>query len=345
MVTGNCQNLPRVPGVRECVVPREGCVFVACDYDKAELVSLAETCMEMPGVGFSRLGDRLLGGFDPHLDMGAQLLGITYDEAQEWKKVGGGVAKGLRKQIGDFDMPTKAIGSSRFVVGEIIEHMRSRYGYVMTQADAIWLECLDAVKTFRQMAKAANFGLPGGLGVDTFIEYARASYGVHLSRADAVRIKTMWHRAWPEMQSYFLVIKNLGSMLQLPISHRIRSGMGFTQMCNTPFQARTADGAKRACWEVTRRQFTVPQSALYGTHMVNFVHDELILEVPEERCHEAGMELSDVMVREFSVFHPRMAKAVRATPVAMRYWSKEAEPMFENGRLVPWGERRYLSAA
>ncbi len=85
--------------------------------------------------------------------------------------------------------------------------------------------------------------------------------------------------------------------------------------------------------------------ALWASHMVNFVHDELILEVDEPVCHESGLELRDVMVAEFRKFHPRMAKAVQATPVAMRYWSKDAEPVYDdNKRLVPWGEKRVLAA-
>lgn len=340
----NCQNFPREPGVRECCVPRDGCVFIACDYDKAELVSLAETCHEK--VGYSRLGDRLLDGFDPHLDMGAKLLKITYDQALDWQKVGKQCTAELRKQIGELQLPTKPVGQSLFEPEHIIQAVQQKHGLLLTLDQAMALQRLDAVKTFRQMAKAANFGLPGGLGADSFIEYARTSYGVTLSHPEAVNIIAMWYQMWKEMQGYFYKVDMDGPDAQLSMSKRIRGGMVYTQRCNTPFQARTADGAKAACWEVTRRQFTVPTSALYGTHMVNFVHDELILELPEARCHEVSVELRAVMIAEFSKFHPKMAKAVNATPVAMRYWSKDAEPLYDaQGCLIPWGEKRYLSAA
>jgi len=82
--TYNLQNPRRKQGVRECFVPREGNVLVACDYDKAELHTLSQVCIMVTGK--SRLGERLNAGFDPHLDLGAQLLGITYDEAALRKK-------------------------------------------------------------------------------------------------------------------------------------------------------------------------------------------------------------------------------------------------------------------
>ncbi len=265
-----------------------------------------------------------------------------------WKKVGGQVAKDLSKQIGTpqgelLEYPSRAEHD------EIIEHVRSVYGIQLTMDHAIWLKRLDDVKVFRQAAKAANFGFPGGLGPETFTQFAKG-YGVDLSIDEAAELRRTWHRAWPEMRDYFNFINGLlddgtGYIVQ-PISHRYRGGVSYTQCCNSFFQQRTADGAKAACWEVTRRQFTERASALYGTHLVNFVHDELILEVPISRCHEVGVELRQVMIEQFQHFHPRMAKAVNASPIAMFYWSKRAEATYdENERLIPWGEPRLLSAA
>ena len=43
------------------------------------------------------------------------------------------------------------------------------------------------VKNARQLAKVANFGLPGGLGVKKLVVYARTNYGVILTEARATR--------------------------------------------------------------------------------------------------------------------------------------------------------------
>jgi hypothetical protein len=44
-----------------------------------------------------------------------------------------------------------------------------------------------AIKDARQLAKAANFGLPGGMGPDNFRAFAWATYRVRLSARQAAR--------------------------------------------------------------------------------------------------------------------------------------------------------------
>lgn len=286
-------------GVRECFIPRPGHVFIACDYDKAELCSLAQVCLWL--VGRSRLAERLNNRFDPHLDMGAQLMGIPYAEADR------------RKKMGDKE-----------------------------------------VKKFRQMAKAANFGLPGGLGAATFMKYAKAAYGVVLTLDEAKALKQRWLEAWPEMEEYFKQINNtmitLGekdedgrhiqrAWIKQFVSNRFRGCIPYTVCCNTYFQGLTADAGKDAVWQITKRQFLMPESALYGSHMVNWVHDEAIVEVREDRAHEAAMELRQVMIQSFKKYHPDMHRAVNASPALMRRWAKEAEPVWKDGRLIPWEDR------
>lgn len=284
----NIQNPPRAPGVRECFVPRTGNVFIACDYDKAELVSLAQICVD--AFGKSRLAERLNAGMDPHLDMAAQLLGIGYEEAK------------ARQGQGDKE-----------------------------------------IKRFRQLAKAANFGFPGGLGPKKFCMYARVQYNVQISEEEAKDLRNRWFENWPEMRKYFAVIRDLCdtedglAWITLTRSNRRRGAVPYTAACNTFFQALTSDGAKAALWAITRDQFLNRDSPLYGTHIVNFIHDEIIIECPEPFAHEAAMALRDVMISEYNAFTPDVP--VNATPVIMRRWTKGAEPVYHNGRLIPWEDR------
>jgi DNA polymerase-1 len=282
----NLQNLPRDPGVRECFVPRAGNVFVFSDYSLAELCSLAQTCIEV--CGYSKLAERLNAGFDPHTDMAAQLLGISYEAALALHK---------RKD--------------------------------------------KAFKEIRTLAKAANFGFPGGLGPLSFVAFAKATYGVVITEAQAIDLKAKWTRAWPEMFDYFKWIGRLtdggSAWIRHPISRRCRGNISFTVCANSFFQGRTADGAKAALWEVCRRQYSVPSSDLYGTHTVAFIHDEIGIEVEEERCHEAAMELEKVMVEEFCRFHPDLVPAIAASPSVSRRWYKEAPQIWQNEKLIPWG--------
>jgi len=287
----NLQNPRRLAGVRECFVPREGKVFASCDYDKAELHSLSQVCLR--SVGKSRLAERLNAGFDPHLDLGAQLLGITYEEALRLKK------------------------------------------------DA-------RVKNARQQSKAANFGLPGGMGPKGFQAYSKAQYDMDFTIDFCKKLKENWLQNWPEMEEYFDWVRNLcGEAGVATITHffscRRRGLVPYTVACNSFFQGLAADGAKAAMWEVCRRQHTDRGSALWGTRTVNFIHDELIVEVPEDRAHDAAVELQETMIEVFNRWVPDVP--VRASAALMRRWSKEAEPVHKNGKLIPWEDREVADAS
>lgn len=75
----NMQNPPRKGGVRACYVPRDGWIYVSCDYDTLEMRALAQVCFEM--FGYSSLRDALNAGMDPHVALAADILGLAYDEA------------------------------------------------------------------------------------------------------------------------------------------------------------------------------------------------------------------------------------------------------------------------
>jgi DNA polymerase I-like protein with 3'-5' exonuclease and polymerase domains len=58
-------------------------------------------------------------------------------------------------------------------------------------------------KEERQRAKACNFGFPGGLGVNAFLHYAKAVYGIEeMTRELAEFYRSEWVRAFPEMHHY-----------------------------------------------------------------------------------------------------------------------------------------------
>ena len=98
--------------------------------------------------------------------------------------------------------------------------------------------------------------------------------------------------------------------------------------------ATAADAAKNAGFLVSRACYVEPTSPLYGSRIVNFVHDELIIEAPEEKAHEAAMELARVMVAGASVLMPDVPPKVE--PLLMRRWSKKAKPLYEGETLIPW---------
>jgi len=193
-------------------------------------------------------------------------------------------------------------------------------------------------KGLRQFSKIANYGFPGGLSSSSFSQYAQG-FGLDISINEAANIRRAWLEAWPEMRDYFdkigLACKSGGAITIIQeVSERQRGGVTFTSACNTFFQGLVSDGAKSALVDVSRRCYTDKKSALYGSRPVAFLHDEIIIETPPETAHEAAAELSDVMIRAMSRYIPDLP--ISAEPVLADRWSKDAEAVYDGGRLVVW---------
>ncbi len=194
------------------------------------------------------------------------------------------------------------------------------------------------LKHFRQGAKAYNFGLPGGLGVNTFIQLAAAPpYNYTMTPEEAEQGKAAWIKLM-RMEPFFEYVRHrtefFGS-ITLPRSGRVRGGLGFCYGSNYLFQGPAADGACEAHYQVTKECYVVPESALYGCRVVNFMHDELIVEMPEWKASSAARRLSQVMNESMMRYLPDVP--VTSSPTLMRRWSKSAEERYdESGQLQVW---------
>lgn len=105
---------------------------------------------------------------------------------------------------------------------------------------------------------------------------------------------------------------------------------------NTMFQGLAADCAKNAGFLIARACYAEPNSPLYSCRIVNFVHDEVILEIPiDPWMHERAMELARLMKLGADVYLPDVPSVVE--PLLAKRWSKKAKPVHgPDGRLVPW---------
>jgi len=220
-------------------------------------------------------------------------------------------------------------------------------------------------KLARQMAKAANFGFPGGMGPAKLV-LAKRKEGLRFCVASglydkcgermspqrngpavcaaceaiAKKLREQWFQTWPEMESYFNHISSLpgirdnSATIVSPGTGYLRGGLGFSNAANHPFQHLASCGAKHALWNVSRECYTDKTSPLFGSRPVLFAHDEIIAELPEGKAHEAAHRMADIMVSSMREFVPDVH--VSAEPALMRYWTKAAEPKYVDGRLVPW---------
>lgn len=288
----NWQNPPRIGGIRECVIPRKGKVFVAADLDTVELRALAQSCLEL--LGHSEMASALQRGEDLHTALAAEILGIDYQQAEAL------IASGD---------PTAEDG--------------------------------------RHTGKQVNFGLPGGMGAKKFavtainngsplIRDPNAPFSEHVKRA--AELREIWFRRWPEMRAYLAnageITGDFGScMVEQPWSGRIRGGLDYCSCANTYFQGRVADGAKLALWRLAWACYVDKTNILYGSRLVLFLHDEVILECPEEIAHECALEIVRILCGAVQEVIPDIP--ITSKPVIMRRWFKGAKPVKVNNRLVP----------
>lgn len=169
----------------------------------------------------------------------------------------------------------------------------------------------------RNTAKGPNFGLPGGMGASGLRNYVMRNTGkrgdpIILTVEECARHKRIWSRKWPEMNDYFEKVRGQNGFATVVGTGMKRGGMPFCANCNFHFQALAAAGFKRAHFEVARRQYTDPKSALWGTRSWLALHDELFLEAPEDRAEAAARELEEVMTSEMEKLTPDVPAKVDA---------------------------------
>ena len=112
------------------------------------------------------------------------------------------------------------------------------------------------------------------------------------------------------------------------LTGRIRGRVRYSQARNTPFQGLAADGAALALFELVREGFRV----------VGFVHDEVLVELPDE-----GGSVAEATVRHVEeVLCRAMAGVlVGGIPVGCesalsRRWNKKAKLIVKDGKVYPW---------
>lgn len=193
------------------------------------------------------------------------------------------------------------------------------------------------VKNARQVSKAMNFGFPGGMGGASFVEFAKG-YGIELTEERGKELKRIYMEAWPEMREYFRYVSSqipYGTQAGIVVQHgsnRVRGGTRYTAFCNSLFQGIVADGGKAAGFLIAREMYCDKTSPLYGWRMYLFVHDEFVIEGPEDGLHEAAERLVQLMDQGLSQYIPDIPCPVEAA--ATRRFSKGADPTHKNGRLV-----------
>jgi hypothetical protein len=196
----------------------------------------------------------------------------------------------------------------------------------------------------RAIGKALNFSLPGGVGARRFADmtvdlYKAGELPAPLTVQECYEHKERWNEKF-RMAPFFEFVSyhsDTGTPLTQFVSNRVRGCNGrndYTSLANSIFQGLAGDLAKRALFYITMSCYAVPDSPLFGSRLLFFIHDEFILEVPVDNAHEATMEVVRLMVLAANEVCPDVP--FTAEPALMTHWTKEAEPVYVDGKLVPW---------
>lgn len=281
----NLQNIIRGEGFRHNLRARAGYLLGTVDYSALEMVTFAATTVARRGT--SPMADAINQGKDLHCLTASGLFGHSYEKMLEE------VAK---------------------------EKKQKRAGHTGP------FEFSD----MRQGSKALNFGGLGGLGAKAFQPYAKFTYGVDWTEKECGKRIRQWKSTWPEVSLYLRLnseaCENTDGNRATATNNmgREKANCSYTQLCNYPFQSLAADGVKASMWELLKHQllgwfwtyasdlWTTAQqlmgeqwgvqhllyhaSPLRESHMVNMVHDELVMEHPEHLAQEAFALQQKIMV-------------------------------------------------
>ena len=121
-------------------------------------------------------------------------------------------------------------------------------------------------------------------------------------------------------------MREFGRSAVFTFTGRLRANATFAARHNTMFQGLAADGAKLALWKLWRA----------GYRIVNFIHDEILVEIPEH----ANLSLHAEIIRHLMI--EAMKLVVPDVQIDVQYsvsdmWAKNAEVVIDDdGRLTVW---------
>ncbi|QDU90960.1 DNA polymerase I [Pirellulimonas nuda] len=362
----NAQNLPRDPRVRSCFTPHPGNVFIDADYSTIELGTLA-LAVEAQFGETSEMKRLINAGVDLHRTMAATFYGkpaeqVSGEERGKAKAINFGVPGGMGAR-GLRGYAAASFGAS--LTEEEADAMRED-----------WFEQFPEMKTFLARedhairCMAEKLGLSWGayneaLGrqprrpIDGSDPY-RPEPTVSRMLLKAIKVpepakgngepysEQACDYLWSRLQSGIdhlpakfhqdVRLRRPSPQLQKAVMHafdrlgvftltgRLRANSNFTARHNTIFQGLAADGAKQALWRLWRA----------GYRIANFIHDEIIVEVPEDSnlaWHEAIVRTQ--MIDAMSEVVPGVRIGVESA--VSTCWHKEAKPILDaQGRRVAW---------
>ena len=307
MSSPNLQQIPRPTediNFRSLFIPKPGHKFVSVDFVAAELVTLAQTCVDM--FGKSALGDALNSGVDVHRLTASTFLNKPMSEVSSLERQSAKAA--------NFGYPGGLSPKS------FVRVAKNSYGLLdMTEEEATrireaWFRTYPELKKYldhpnEKLAEALvvhdherekKYLLHTFLGVMGGRDAAKTS-GKEYSEKD---IAWSWENARKLIPKFKKLLKYRGDILNKKPSEaledclknsltavtfrtgRLRANCGFCDYNNNAFQSLLSDIANIGMFNLHKEKYSV----------VLPVHDEIVVEVPEDRAEEAKLEIERILL-------------------------------------------------
>jgi hypothetical protein len=363
----NAQNLPRDDRVRSCFRPSAGHVFIDADYISAELATLAQSLQSQFGLP-SEMAKALNEGEDLHRLVAARFTNqraceVTAEERRKAKPINFGKPGGMG------DRTLKAYAKASYGVDledeEVAELSRAWLDLFPEMANFLGGDELSLeIARFFRLTPAAHYGhtdsrtffghhknegredLPHPFLGSMCLKVLKVAdpQKQNGARYPSTDIDFFWtrvaaklpaipqehhaaiHERRPSPQLQRGILRLVGLAPVFTLTGRLRAKASYCARHNTVFQGLAADGAKLALWKLWHA----------GYRVVNFIHDEFLIEVPAgSRLALHAEIIQRLMIDGMRAVVPDIRIEV-AYSVSDR-WYKEAKAVLDDkGRLAVW---------
>lgn len=167
-----------------------------------------------------------------------------------------------------------------------------------------------ALKDPRQAAKGVNFGLLYGMSAEGLHKYGKTGYGLDWTLDEAVSARQVFFNLYPELALWHWLLKYAMKQKRPVLNPYNPSEMQTAEAGGKVYWGSTLSGRPTAAAKTTaasnyQDQGTGAEIALTAINhlpddvkvmLVNFIHDEIILEVPDDRVAEVQATLEQTMI-------------------------------------------------
>ena len=348
----NLQQLPRDSRFREMILPSPGCLLLQVDYSVLELRTLAQVCISR--FGESRMAELFREGKDLHRYTAATMLGLTMGDFGLLDK---GVQKEHRQRAKalNFGVPG-GLGAK-----SLSEYAKTAFGVTIDQDDAKKLRNQLIYGTYPELGRYLKGDSWDNLADnlhcsveevnenlrdwDAWMDANRIVAGQPANRKDKPYHPAERDRLWkalskmndnPQLidilsqrQTGMHALRKIFFGHTRTLTGRIRGHVSYTRQKNSPFQGLAADGNKLALFNLVHA----------GYDVCGFVHDEALINIPEDCDLTAAVEdVQRIMRESMEVFTPDVPIETSGLLADRWYKDVDANEYDDQGNIIPFSK-------